>query len=448
MKKRKGKIMRRIILLPICCFILLCVGCSRQKDSEEKVSVTAPAVAKDKTGSGGAVSDAPVTAAGVMTGEAVKENNKRTDKMNKVQTVIDITGKRRKLKLGAVDVNRKEVMIQKPDSFEGYAQVWDGHFYYLRKEGNNCYTFYRDQGEKVGSFGIDPWYYFQGCCKYGNDFYVVLYHCDTYIAGTERMHDESSFLCVVDFSARKLKQIRKIDNIEDYDTYLYDGEISKMNYNPEDECSGAYDDDDDDELDLEDTDVTIDGNAYYAEVGNEIRIMRHNLKNRKNKEIFCYQTKRSRQFEEIRQVSIDVDAKDMFIQEYVWDKKYDQEQFRLYIVPRSGGRMKKVAEEVIYEYQSNSHYIFWMDEFYRIHRWNRETQKEEKVIRPPAESADSWKLGCVEDGIYMQKEGYIVGLNRPALFYRDENSGEYQGVWNDKKHLEGGDSPLEGDGYR
>ena len=50
--------MRRIILLLIFCFILLCDGCSRQKDSEEKGSVTA---------------------AGEMTGEVVtgkRERNK------------------------------------------------------------------------------------------------------------------------------------------------------------------------------------------------------------------------------------------------------------------------------------------------------------------------------------------------------------------------------------
>ncbi len=63
--------MRRIILLLICCFILLCVGCSRQKDSEEKVSMTAPAVTDGKAETGGTVSDASVTAAGVMTGDAV-----------------------------------------------------------------------------------------------------------------------------------------------------------------------------------------------------------------------------------------------------------------------------------------------------------------------------------------------------------------------------------------
>lgn len=35
--------MRRFLLLLSCCFILLCAGCFWQNDSEEKVSVTAPA---------------------------------------------------------------------------------------------------------------------------------------------------------------------------------------------------------------------------------------------------------------------------------------------------------------------------------------------------------------------------------------------------------------------
>lgn len=57
-EKRGEETMRRILLLLICCFILLCDGCSRQKDSREKVSVTA---------------------AGEMTGEVVtgkRERNK------------------------------------------------------------------------------------------------------------------------------------------------------------------------------------------------------------------------------------------------------------------------------------------------------------------------------------------------------------------------------------
>ena len=63
--------MKRIVVLLICCFILLCAGCSQQENNEEKVSVTTPAVVKGETGSGGAVSDAPVTGAGVMSGDAV-----------------------------------------------------------------------------------------------------------------------------------------------------------------------------------------------------------------------------------------------------------------------------------------------------------------------------------------------------------------------------------------
>ena len=103
--------MRRILLLLICCFILLCAGCSQCENSKEKVSGTAPAVADGEVGSGGAVSDAPVTAARVMTGEVVKgkkEKNKKKEKKT-VRIVTDPTGTKRNLKLGKVNVQNAEV---------------------------------------------------------------------------------------------------------------------------------------------------------------------------------------------------------------------------------------------------------------------------------------------------------------------------------------------------
>lgn len=45
--------------------------------------MTAPAVADGKAETGGAVSDAPVTAAGVMTGEAAKGKDKKNRKKEK-----------------------------------------------------------------------------------------------------------------------------------------------------------------------------------------------------------------------------------------------------------------------------------------------------------------------------------------------------------------------------
>ncbi len=177
--------MRRILLLLICCFILLCAGCSRQKDSEEKVSVTAPAVTDGKAGSGGAVSDAPVTAAGVMTGDAVtgkKEKNKKKEKKT-VRIVTDPTGKKRKLKLGKVNIDNYGVKFCLASPPSDYAQVYDGHYYYLRSDGSGTYTIYCDKGKIVGQFslkiGYVGWF-----TKYGSDFYAIIY--DQYIYKTKK----------------------------------------------------------------------------------------------------------------------------------------------------------------------------------------------------------------------------------------------------------------------
>ena len=165
--------MRRIILFLTCCFILLCAGCSLREDSGKKDPLTGAAVASGEAGSGGAVSNASVTAAGVVTGEALKEKDKKNKKKEKktVRIVTDPTGKKRKLKMGKVNVKDEGIKFCAASLPSEYAQVYDGHYYYLRADGSN-YTIYRDKGHRVGQFSLKG-ECVAGFAKYGDGFYAL-----------------------------------------------------------------------------------------------------------------------------------------------------------------------------------------------------------------------------------------------------------------------------------
>lgn len=171
-KKSGDMLMRRILLLLVFCFILLCAGCSPREESGKKDSVTAPAVSDGETGSSAAVSDAPVAVAGVMMGETGIGKRKNKEKRT-VRTITDPIGKKRKLKMGKINVKNAEIGFCGSNPTSDYLQIYEGHCYYLRSDGSRNYTIYRDRGYKVGGFSIQNGYV--DCfVKYGSVFYAVI----------------------------------------------------------------------------------------------------------------------------------------------------------------------------------------------------------------------------------------------------------------------------------
>ena len=79
-------------------------------------------------------------------------NAKEATAQAKIQaTVKDMSGVKRKLTMDSVKhVATKLIRYNYPGE---YAQVADGHYYYMRQTGeNNRYTVYWDKGKKVGTF--------------------------------------------------------------------------------------------------------------------------------------------------------------------------------------------------------------------------------------------------------------------------------------------------------
>ena len=260
----------------------------------------------------------------------------------------------------------------------------DDHFYYLRKEGDNCYVLYCDRGDIVGNFHLEEGYYFQGFCKYDSRFYVILYHPDS--AEKDRGFG-NSLLAVVDFSTGNLRILRKIGNVTYYDPYFYKDKIKL--YEDYDVCEDVDDDENDGKEDTYQYDIigdeepdhsrekyseydyTVDGYRYYAKTGKEVRIFRQNLKSQREEEIFRYQTKHQK----------DTD--------YVY----------------------------------NSKYIFWTDQLNQVHRWNRRTQKEETVIKTKMYSG-YLDLSCTEEGLYLQK----ANPRNIQLYYMEADGDEFRRI--------------------
>ena len=401
--------MRRIILLLIFSFILLCAGCSRQKDSEEKGSVTAPAVADGEAETGGAVSDVPATAAGVMTGEVVKGKDKKNRKKEKktVRIVTDPTGKKRKLKMGKVDVMNEGIKFYDSSPPSVYAQIYDGHYYYLRSNGSD-YTIYRDKGYKVGQFSLKNGY-IGWFTKYDSDFYAIIRK--EYIFKTKKDWEAVEYpeigihntIAFIDLKKKEAVPLRDAGRVYDHNFYenslIYFNEKSdiyvKSSIQGKDTeipipipATAEYEITSSDKLKL------IDGKWYYGiRKSDIITLYSLDLVSWKREKLFCYKFKEKYDW-------LDCDCAFMKMDDdYIYSIDY--------IIPLAGGRMTKLPGKVWREtICSNKKYIYYIDEEFRIHRVTKKTLNHTVFSRIKAVDVQ-----CTENCIY------VVGYNEK--YYKD-----------------------------
>lgn len=428
--------MKRILVLLICCFILLCVGCSRHKDSEEKVSLTTtPAVTKEETGSGGAVSDAPVTAAGVMTGDAVtgkREKDKKKEKKT-VRIITDPTGKKRKLKMGKVNIKNEGVKFCFSSPPSVYAQVYDGHYYYLRADGSRNYTIYRDKGHMVGQFSLNNGYV-GGFTKHGSDFYAIIYN--EYIYKTKKdweaveypKIDSRNTIALIDLKKKEAVSLCGANMIFDYNFFGN----SLIYYNEEtDTFVGRNIRDKNSEIPIPIPATTaecrvqpwislklIDGKWYFGTMGlynDVITLWSLNLTSWKREKLFCY--KPGEEYNGF-------ESEDFFIKmdnDYIYSINY--------IIPLAGGRMIKLPGKVWREtICSNKKYIYYIDDKFRIHRITKKTMNH--TIFSGIKAVD---IQCTENCVY------ATGYHKK--YYGDY--GDYFDVYFSKNNNE--DEDTEGD---
>lgn len=425
--------MRRILLLLICCFILLCAGCSQCENSKEKVSGTAPAVADGEVGSGGAVSDAPVTAARVMTGEVVKgkkEKNKKKEKKT-VRIVTDPTGTKRNLKLGKVNVQNAEVGFCGSNPTSDYLQTYEGHCYYLRSDGSRKYTIYRDRGYKVGGFKIQDGYV--GCfAKYGSVFYAII--MNEYIYKEKEDWEDEEHNKVGTHSKLVYIDLKKGCVVPLYDTdkafrfsfyqnslfyYKYEasgtgiltkcdlGKVQPETSLPTPSSTAEY---------SQPSAILVDGTLYYGiQKKNSVTLFSMDLDSAEQKQIFYYKFKKDAvaQGNDERNLILGIDD------DYIYSKNF--------IIPLSGGKMKRLSGNVS-KLCSNKKYIFYVDEKFKLHRITKKTG--ENIILCGMKVTN---VSCTEKYIYVI--GYDKKYEKALLSELDK--------YNDKDNDENDDYGIE-----
>lgn len=389
--------MKRTIVLCILCATLLC-ACFAAQNEKKHISGAA-----DSAVSGCTVGVADTNDSDTAVSDAVEEKMGKKDGKEKPWIITDMTKKKRELNITKINTKDKGEWMGWINSSAEYSQVSDDHYYYVRKKDKNLYTLYRDKGEDVGDFNIPEGYQFRGCGRYNDQFYV-------FIMPEENL--EGYKLAVVDFSLNKTKDLGifpgMLPNMIFYHDkaygyarlYLDEGALLEVrdmmtgnrldsvlqkkrdSYSLDGDISG---------------DCIVDGGLYFTEMkkGKELHFFRRDLESGTEEKIFGYEPKKEKSVGKCWGGTLEMDQGGIFFQEY------RESGNMLYFVPWSGNKMEKITSKAITSYAYNSRYIFYIDNPFQLHRWNRETRKEEKVLKTPIK--DDFTMNCTEKGVYIQE---------------------------------------------
>lgn len=322
-------------------------------------------------------------------------------------TVKDISGTKRKLTMDSVKhIGTKLEDYNYPSE---YAQVVDGHYYYMRQIKSNRYTVYRDAGKKVGSFketsqGVG--YMWEAFGWHEGKLYV------------EYLNESDSMIkiAVVDFKQKTMKTICTCavhttnKNLYHTTVYLYQNKIYAMH--------GWGDDK---EFKVEEFDMSsgsllntfsfpkpgknetmnfiniADGKIYYAikHVKGKKQIVTfrcRDMETNKDKKVF-----RCKLFSKFSyNDSLIMKGKEIYY--YSSYGAYDYRSVLVYSIPSAGGKMQQIGKGEIRDFTYNNKYYFYIDKKYRLHRQNRKTGKD-KVIS----GIKAIKVDCTKKGLYVQK---------------------------------------------
>lgn len=325
-------------------------------------------------------------------------------------TFEDISGVKRELNINVAENVSAE--LQDLGWSTEYSQVADGHYYYIRYKKKSLLTFYRDviviyqdAGHKIGTFNLEQFDesdYFAGFIRYESRFYVELKNLRT---------DTIKIVCV-DTDKDKAEMIVElsIEN-EPENIFIYDNSVyciypyHQFGYQVE-----KYD------MKGKKLDVftkpaeggyfeflyIVDGKLYYDYVsvqndGNEkIMFGYWDMKNRKDKQAFCYQADGSTIGNAFW---VDVDNIYCLGSYNLYDDSYSyRDTICFYSIPTRGGKMEQIGKGRIYDYAYNEKYYFYIDLKHMLHRCNRE-MGEDKIIS----NIEATEVMCTQKGLYVKE---------------------------------------------
>ena len=357
---------------------------------------------------GSAASGSSAVSSAAVSGTAVSEETEET------VIVIDETGKKRELKLGNVNEEDAGVYFSDVTWMTDYSQVIEGHYYYLRNDGQDSwtYTIYRDKGEKVGGFelweeeenaydGLDDDAELIGFAKYGENFFAL---CGDYskekLAYIDLQEHDIKSICDITKSHKGYDILSSMSCNIYKDAFYCDSNIylerptDLVKYNLTEKSPHTYISLSSNAAKAKPYLTYMDGKIYYGVAdGRKVTLFSYDLESGGEKEIFHYKRKEKYESDVIR-LAMDED--------YIYCQDY--------LIPRSGGKMLKVFSEAkknkkgMIQYSYNQKYIFYIDKDRKVRRMNKETKEEAVISQLKAARVD-----CTEDSVYIRvysKERY------------------------------------------
>lgn len=369
--------------------------------------------------------------------ETYQKERKKVKKEN-VVIVTDETGKKRRLKMEDADAEDCGEFLRTSDPTASYSQVLDGHYYYMRSDGDGNYVIYQDQGKEAGRFSVGEDEFIECFTKYGTDFFALLFKFDKKI---ERIDSDDGYmakLVQIDLAKKGYTLLpgaewdwwdELSDLITDTKMYLtfyqkyYFLDIGKLEdtYAPSpseplehyvsEKLTAA--DKMGNETEIASTSAMnaakpclsyVDGKIYYGFLNNKkVTLYSYDLASGEEEKIFCY--KRTKPCNIRPYGYYTTDKVEVFMdQDYIYCQDY--------IIPRRGGKMIRLFQDALTFFQdeeafwgyvpisfsSNSRYIYYIDKNYQVKRFHKRT-KQVKVIS----KMKAMDVQCTEKGIYVKK---------------------------------------------
>ena len=333
------------------------------------------------------------------------------------RTVIDETGKKRKLKLG--NINEKDCgrhfIISNPTTY--YSQISDGHYYYMRSNAEGDYAVYRDKGELIGKFSIGLFSGYIGYfVKYNKNFYAAFYDHELEENTDEEKYEVKLIQIDLGNGDYRVLQNELWDGEKYYgtfakgiyfffyhDSYFFDTGKDmgdSVEYIPgklmmTDKAGNKTEIQATSNMDKAKPCLTfMDGKIYYGnQKGKTVNLYSFDLKSGGEKRVLSYKR--------LSQSSVLGYADDKIYVSIDDDYIYCQD----YIIPRKGGEMIQLFKDAMLHngttvsFSSNSKYIYYVNKNYKIKRFDKRT-KQTKIIIDKIKSMD---VKCTEKGVYVQK---------------------------------------------
>lgn len=334
-------------------------------------------------------------------------------------------------------IDKSSVYFYDTQWITNYSQIDDGHYYWLRyNEKKEEYIIYRDNKKKIGVFALpcsrdnDIPYYLDGFVKYGNDFYAIISHFDLEV---DDANDKVQELARVDLTEGKLEILYDISKehitgdgkvlfcciYQDY--FYFDRRTIWQSYDKRPGISVRLPIQGGTTEELPSTPNMTKAKPYLLYMDNKIFYC---TKENNKITLFCYDMQLNKeqqflQFEEKGKSNVEssfltADKNYIYCMNYMILHK-EKKTFKMFQDAQSDA-------SGMYQYTSNSKYVFYLDKQNRVHRLDKKTRRD-IIVR----KEKSLAVSCTEKKLYIRvrdEKGYRKCKNKAAV------SDEYNGVAN------------------